>query len=184
MSLRAIPEVVAAATREEIPILSLRNVPKCRVRDPTGSIMKTFLAHLAANPSETRVESSQALALDAARSAAVRDGSSRGGHRLRCKDGTDPDRARGFTLSVLHPRGSGRCRTWRAGTGPASDRPQRRARPVITDFPDLTVPEVVNAVAFVLIGAGMAWGGEQLQRNRVQAAISANDAHARVPSAD
>ena len=55
---------------------------------------------------------------------------------------------------------------------------------VITDFPNLTVPEVVNAVAFVLIGAGMAWGGEQLQRNRVQAAISANDAHARVPSAD
>ena len=50
---------------------------------------------------------------------------------------------------------------------------------VITDFPNLTVPEVVNAVAFVLIGAGMAWGGEQLQRNRVQAAISANDAHAR-----
>ena len=51
-------------------------------------------------------------------------------------------------------------------------------------LPDLTVPEVVNAVAFVLIGAGMAWSGEQLQRNRVQAAISANDAHARVPSAD
>src|SRR3954454_1027641 len=50
---------------------------------------------------------------------------------------------------------------------------------VITDFPDLTVPEVVNAVAFVLIGAGMAWGGEQLQRNRVQAAVSANDVHAR-----
>src|SRR3954467_12251570 len=50
---------------------------------------------------------------------------------------------------------------------------------VITDFPNLTVPEVVNAVAFVLIGAGMAWGGEQLQRNRLQAAISANDAHAR-----
>src|SRR3954453_10360286 len=50
---------------------------------------------------------------------------------------------------------------------------------VITDFPDLTVPEVVNAVAFVLIGAGMAWGGEQLQRNRVQAAIRANDVHAR-----
>jgi PAS domain-containing protein len=50
---------------------------------------------------------------------------------------------------------------------------------VITDFPNLTVPEVVNAAAFVLIGAGMAWGGEQLQRNRVQAAISANDAHAR-----
>ena len=50
---------------------------------------------------------------------------------------------------------------------------------VITDFPNLTVPEVVNAVAFVLIGAGMAWGGEQLQRNRVQAATSADDAHAR-----
>ena len=50
---------------------------------------------------------------------------------------------------------------------------------VITTFPSLTMPEIVNAVAFVLIGAGMAWGGEQLQRNRVQAATSADDAHAR-----
>ena len=54
---------------------------------------------------------------------------------------------------------------------------------MITDFPNLKVPEVVNAVAFVLIGAGMAWGGEHLQRNLVQAAISANDVHARAPSA-
>ncbi|HZD63474.1 MAG TPA: DUF4118 domain-containing protein, partial [Xanthobacteraceae bacterium] len=50
---------------------------------------------------------------------------------------------------------------------------------LITTFPVLTVPEIVNAGAFVLIGAGMAWGGEQLQRNRVQAAISADDARAR-----
>jgi two-component system, LuxR family, sensor kinase FixL len=50
---------------------------------------------------------------------------------------------------------------------------------VITTFPVVTMPEIVNAVVFVLIGAGMAWRGEQLQRNRVQAAISANDAHAR-----
>src|SRR6185503_6650020 len=50
---------------------------------------------------------------------------------------------------------------------------------VITTFPVLTVPEIVNAGAFVLIGTGMAWGGEQLQRNRVQAAISADDARAR-----
>ena len=53
---------------------------------------------------------------------------------------------------------------------------------VITNFPDLTVPGVVNAVAFVLIGTGMAWGGEQLQRNRVQAATSADDALARAPT--
>ena len=50
---------------------------------------------------------------------------------------------------------------------------------LITTFPILTMPEIVNAVAFVLIGAGMAWGGEQLQRNRVQAATNADDAHAR-----
>jgi two-component system sensor kinase FixL len=50
---------------------------------------------------------------------------------------------------------------------------------LITTFPILTMPEIVNAVAFVLIGSGMAWGGEQLQRNRVQAATSADDAHAR-----
>ncbi len=91
--------------------------------------LKTFLAHLADKPSDTpSAEQPQALALDAARSAAVRDGSSRSGRRLRCQDGTDPDRARRFALSVLHPRGSGRCRTWRAGTGPAGHRPQRRPR--------------------------------------------------------
>ena len=53
MSLRAIPEAVAAATREEIPILSLRKFLSAEFESPTGPIMKTFLAHLAANPSET-----------------------------------------------------------------------------------------------------------------------------------
>jgi two-component system sensor kinase FixL len=40
----------------------------------------------------------------------------------------------------------------------------------------LGIPESVDAVAFALIGAGAAWGGEQLQRNRIRAAASARDA--------
>ena len=39
--------------------------------------------------------------------------------------------------------------------------------------------EIVNAAAFAVIGAGIAWGGEQLQRNRIRAAASARDALAR-----
>ncbi len=46
-------------------------------------------------------------------------------------------------------------------------------------FPSITVPEIVNAVAFTLIGVGIAWSGEQLQRNRIRAAGSARDALAR-----
>jgi K+-sensing histidine kinase KdpD len=57
MSLRAIPEAVAAATREEIPILSLRKFLRkflsAEFESPTGPIMKTFLAHLAVKPSDT-----------------------------------------------------------------------------------------------------------------------------------
>src|SRR6266480_634576 len=48
-----------------------------------------------------------------------------------------------------------------------------------TGFSGISVPEVVNVVAFILVGAGVAWGGEQLQRNRIQAAASARQALAR-----
>jgi two-component system sensor kinase FixL len=48
-----------------------------------------------------------------------------------------------------------------------------------TGFSDVSAPEIVNAIAFTLIGAGIAWGGEQLQRNRVRAAASARDTLAR-----
>jgi two-component system sensor kinase FixL len=40
----------------------------------------------------------------------------------------------------------------------------------------ISMPEIVNAVTFCIIGAGAAWGGEQLQRNRKRAAASARDA--------
>jgi two-component system, LuxR family, sensor kinase FixL len=40
----------------------------------------------------------------------------------------------------------------------------------------ITLPGIVNAMAFCIIGAGAAWGGEQLQRHRMRAAASARDA--------
>ncbi len=40
----------------------------------------------------------------------------------------------------------------------------------------ITLPVIVSAAAFGLIGAGIAWGGEQLIRNRQRAATSARDA--------
>ena len=46
-------------------------------------------------------------------------------------------------------------------------------------FPTADVPEIVNAAAFVIIGAGIAWSGEQLQRNRIRAAESTREALAR-----
>ena len=46
-------------------------------------------------------------------------------------------------------------------------------------FPALSWPEIVNAAAFALIGVGMAWSGEQLQRNRLRAAASTQHALAR-----
>jgi two-component system, LuxR family, sensor kinase FixL len=49
----------------------------------------------------------------------------------------------------------------------------------VADFPNLSVSEAVNAVAFAVIGLGMAWGGEQLQRSRLRASASAQDALAR-----
>ena len=49
----------------------------------------------------------------------------------------------------------------------------------IVNFPALSPPEIVNAGAFVAIGLGMAWGGEQLQRNRLRAAAGTRSALAR-----
>jgi two-component system, LuxR family, sensor kinase FixL len=50
---------------------------------------------------------------------------------------------------------------------------------VITTFPSLSVPEIADAALFTLIGAGISWSGEQLQRNRIRAAASTRDALAR-----
>jgi two-component system, LuxR family, sensor kinase FixL len=50
---------------------------------------------------------------------------------------------------------------------------------VITAAPSLSVPEIVDAALFTLIGAGISWSGEQLQRNRIRAAASTRDALAR-----
>src|SRR6516225_724579 len=46
-------------------------------------------------------------------------------------------------------------------------------------FPAAGVAEIINAIAFVMIGAGIAWSGEQLQRNRIRAAESTREALAR-----
>jgi two-component system sensor kinase FixL len=50
---------------------------------------------------------------------------------------------------------------------------------VVTISPSVSVPDIVNAALFTLIGVGIAWGGEQLQRNRIQAATSTRAALAR-----
>jgi two-component system sensor kinase FixL len=50
---------------------------------------------------------------------------------------------------------------------------------VVTISPSTSVPESVNAALFAVIGAGIAWSGEQLQRNRIQAANSTREALAR-----
>jgi len=49
----------------------------------------------------------------------------------------------------------------------------------VADFPHLSTAEIVNATAFAVIGVGMAWGGEQLQRNRLRASASTQDTLAR-----
>jgi len=46
----------------------------------------------------------------------------------------------------------------------------------IADFPALSLSQMVNAGVFAAIGLGMAWGGEQLQRNRLRAAASTRSA--------
>ena len=50
---------------------------------------------------------------------------------------------------------------------------------VITGLPGIDAAEIVHAVAFVVFGMGAAWGGEQLRRNRAQAAESTREALAR-----
>jgi two-component system sensor kinase FixL len=47
------------------------------------------------------------------------------------------------------------------------------------DAPHISGAEAATAIAFLLIGVGVAWSGEQLQRNRLQAAASARQAVAR-----
>src|SRR5262245_64256109 len=47
------------------------------------------------------------------------------------------------------------------------------------DAPNISGAEAGTAIAFLLIGVGVAWSGEQLQRNRLQAAASARQAVAR-----
>jgi two-component system sensor kinase FixL len=49
----------------------------------------------------------------------------------------------------------------------------------IGGFSSIATPEVVNAIVFAVIGVGIAWSGEQLQRKRIQAAASARQAQAR-----
>jgi len=44
---------------------------------------------------------------------------------------------------------------------------------VSTSFPELSTPE---AMVFTVLGVGIAWSGDQLQRHRMQAAASARDA--------
>jgi two-component system sensor kinase FixL len=46
----------------------------------------------------------------------------------------------------------------------------------VADFPNLGVPEIMNAAAFAAVGAVMAWGGEQFHRSRLRAAESADNA--------
>src|SRR5262249_1093562 len=50
---------------------------------------------------------------------------------------------------------------------------------VITMSPGVSASEIVDAALFTMIGAGIAWSGEQLQRNRIRAATSTRDALAR-----
>jgi hypothetical protein len=42
----------------------------------------------------------------------------------------------------------------------------------VAHFPELPLPQIVDAAVFVAIGAGAAWGGEQLQRNRLRASAT------------
>src|SRR5262249_29616139 len=50
---------------------------------------------------------------------------------------------------------------------------------VSTISPSLSVPEIVDAALFTMIGVGIAWSGEQLERNRIRGATSTGDALAR-----
>jgi two-component system sensor kinase FixL len=50
---------------------------------------------------------------------------------------------------------------------------------VFAEVSAISAAETATAVAFVLIGAAIAWSGEQLQRNRIRATSSAREARAR-----
>ncbi len=50
---------------------------------------------------------------------------------------------------------------------------------VVADIGQLSTPGIVNGIAFGAIGFGIAWGGELLQRSRVRASSSTQDALAR-----
>jgi two-component system sensor kinase FixL len=50
---------------------------------------------------------------------------------------------------------------------------------VITISPGVSVSEIVEAALFAMIGTGISWSGQQLQRNRIQAAASTHEALAR-----
>src|SRR6266571_3967670 len=50
---------------------------------------------------------------------------------------------------------------------------------VITMSPGVSASEIVDVALFAMIGAGIAWSGEPLQRNRIRAATSTRDALAR-----
>jgi two-component system sensor kinase FixL len=50
---------------------------------------------------------------------------------------------------------------------------------VVATSSSTSVAEITNAALFAMIGAGIAWSGEQLQRNRIQAANSTREALAR-----
>jgi two-component system, LuxR family, sensor kinase FixL len=49
---------------------------------------------------------------------------------------------------------------------------------VIMISPGVSASEIVDAALFTMIGAGIAWSEEQLQRNRIQAATSTREAMA------
>ena len=50
---------------------------------------------------------------------------------------------------------------------------------VISTFPNFSLSDVVNAATFTLIGAGLAWSGEQLQRSRIRDSATTENALAR-----
>src|SRR5262249_14342776 len=50
---------------------------------------------------------------------------------------------------------------------------------VITISPGVSASEIVEAALFAMIGTGISWSGQQLQRNRIQAAASTREALAR-----
>src|SRR5499427_5355264 len=47
---------------------------------------------------------------------------------------------------------------------------------VITMSPGVSASEIVDAALFTMIGAGIAWSGEQLKRTRIRAATNTRDA--------